>query len=267
MDIPAKAAIGAAPVCPGSAARGGPTAGRARAAPTHFEVISMTSMMADNRVCAKAVQALLTPTSLQEPPAPVERVVQRIPRAYVFGHYDSRGGSTLIPAKTFHQALCKYAETFGRDENGDDPGQKDFFRTCEGMEGQALEDRYQQWKADSFQELEDEKLFTCEVFVCDEPFPQEPAELDDGYCCERGDGWNYGILQSRYTSPASPPLTSPCKPSKWCDHGDPNKIMVFWKGKGKPKTITVTAVWGGVTEYRIRKEDLGEDACGVVYMP
>lgn len=42
-----------------------------------------------------------------------ERELGRIERAYLFSHYDSRGGSTLVVAKNLSRALAAYAASFG----------------------------------------------------------------------------------------------------------------------------------------------------------
>lgn len=208
------------------------------------------TMMADNRVCAKAVSAMMT--SLPKEKAPVTRVVQHIRRAYVFGHYDSRGGATLVAAPSIGKAMAKYQEVFCMDANGDDPGQKAYFAST-GLSGQALEDRYEDWKSEMMMELEEELLFACEVWVCDEMLPADGGELDDNYRYEEGRFYKYGVLEMRYKNSSS---------KRWGE--ETTKTLVLWKATAcKPTIIKQDQFYN----YRLTKTSYGEDACGLIYMP
>jgi len=209
-------------------------------------------MAADNRVCAKAVAAL---TTVPENAPPVERVVQFIPRAYVFGHYDSRGGASLIVADTIAEAIRKYATIFGWDGDLEDLGQKEYFQDHEHLQGQALEDRYSEYKKLALQGIEDEHIFTCQVVICDEALPSEEAELDAEY--GGGEGYSYGTIQSRYQDYEG-------KTTDWQDVGS-NKILVLWKGE-PPKPLGQNQYLPQYEERLEKMDSLGEDAFGLILM-
>jgi len=210
----------------------------------------MTQMAADNRVCAKAMAALMTtaPTVY-----PVERAVQFVPRAYVFGHYDSRGGAALVVADTIAKAIVKYARVFGWDENLEDLGQKEYLRD-QGLQGQALEDEYNAWKKTALQDIEDEHIFTCQVVVCDGSLPAEEAELDADYA---ETGYSYGTIQSRCQDYKG-------KTMDWQDAGS-NKILVLWKGE-PPKPLGQNQYLPQYEERLEKMDSLGEDAFGLILM-
>jgi hypothetical protein len=46
-----------------------------------------------------------------------ERVVEWHERAYLFGHYDSRGGASLVLARNLNEATAKYGVAMGFDED------------------------------------------------------------------------------------------------------------------------------------------------------
>lgn len=126
----------------------------------------------DDRQCAKEVNAIL---SVQ--PSLVERVVFdgqviRLPKAYFFGHYDSRGGASMVLAKNHIEALKSYMSEFGMEEDAVDDAQDDF-------------------------------LFKVEVIFCGgDP---DLTELDQEY---DEDGFKYGRVQTRYLDPSTGTFSS-----------------------------------------------------------
>lgn len=86
--------------------------------------------------------------------------------AYLFGHYDSRGGSFLVEADDLLDGLDRYVEeTYGYD--------------MEIPAKSAL--------------LEEDFMFRCKVHFVGTPTP-ESGELDSSY----GGEWEYGVLQHKW---------------------------------------------------------------------
>jgi hypothetical protein len=232
----------------------------------------MTMMMGDGRACAMAVNDLLTPRETAGPRIS-ERQVEEHPRCFLFGHYDSRGGATLVRAKNLLEAFEKYAESFGwvRDEKTgrlEDPGMKQYMKS---------EEEYEAWKPDALHGLmEEDFMFSCNVIVCDEPFGDK-SELDFGYtgpATEESDfgyeGYRYGVVQYRWKHKARWGETKEEREelSKWENvRRSCAKTLIFWKGKERPtvdpKALGMDHLDG--LEVRIVKKSYGEDACGVVW--
>jgi hypothetical protein len=122
-----------------------------------------------------------------------EREVGRIERAYLFGHYDSRGGSTLVVAKNLSRALVSYAASFGYGD--------------EVLEHDAAEEDY---------------VARYVVIVCDRPLSSadDGAELLADYR-DDGGGYRLGVLQSRWRD------ASRRRWSKWKD----TSCAILWADK------------------------------------
>jgi len=216
-----------------------------------------TMLMNDPRAAAQAVNAMLTPKATA--PKLTDRQVEEHPRCFLFGHYDSRGGATLIPAKHLFEAFARYATSFGfeKDSKGElqDEGMKQHF----GDKAQ-----YEAWLPDAIHALlEEDFMFSCTVLICDEKISGECCDLDEGF---DDHGYKYGLVQYRWQHKhyeGSEEL------SEWCDLGQgTQKTLVFYKGE-KPllnaKALGMEYLKG--LEVQLTDEDFGEDACGVVWMP
>src|SRR5262245_44032287 len=101
----------------------------------------MSPMIGDDRKAAGQIAMEMNMADLERPgflPTGYTRktatgmetlqLVQWIPRAFVFGHYDSRGGSSLIEAVNLGEAAKVYNSQFGMDteELGLDPAGDDY---------------------------------------------------------------------------------------------------------------------------------------------
>lgn len=227
----------------------------------------MTMMMGDDRACAMAVNDLLTLRGKAGPKIS-ERQVEEHPRCFLFGHYDSRGGASLVRAKNLLEAFEKYAESFGwavKDGRLEDEGMRQHMKS---------EEEYEAWKPDALHGLmEEDFMFSCNVIVCDEPFADDNVELDRSYCDDRKDGYSYGVLQYRWLHKHwSEDASEKAELSKWSSAARGcGKTLVFWKGRGKdrpqvdPKALGMDYLPG--LEVRIVKKGYGEDACGVCWQP
>ena len=230
----------------------------------------MTMMMGDDRLCAKAVNSLLTPRE-EAGPKIAERQVEEHPRCFLFGHYDSRGSACLVRAKNLIEAFEKYAvEAFSWemvDGKLEEPGMREY-----------LKDEYEAWRPDAIHGLlEEDFMFSCNVIVCDEPFGEESGrELDRGY---DESGYRYGVLQYRWKHHAyfakqegatDEDRAKAEEFSKWSSLSKGcKKTLVFWKGKKRPE-IDVASLGMGYLEgleVRIVKKGYGEDAGGVGWIP
>ena len=220
-------------------------------------------MMNDDRQCAQAVNALTAP----EKPGPklTDRQVEEHPRCFLFGHYDSRGGASLVPAKNVFDAFKIYASSFGFsvDEKGElqDEGMREYF--AKNPEGPGAKD-YATWLPDAVHSLmQEDFMFSCSVLVCDEPFDGK-GELDVGY---EEEGYKYGLVQYRWKHKHYESGSEKEELSKWANvTSGCSKTLIFWKGK-KPeldaKALGMQYLDG--LEVRIVRKSYGEDACGVCW--
>lgn len=130
-----------------------------------------------------------------------EREVARISRAYLFGHYDSRGGSTLVVARNLSPGLVAYAASFGYGD--------------EELEHDAAEQDY---------------VGRFTVLVCDRALStaDDGAELLADYR-DDGGGYRWGVVQSRWRD------ASRGRRSRWRD----TTYAVLWSGR--PPAIVVPA--------------------------
>lgn len=122
-----------------------------------------------------------------------EREVTRISRAYLFGHFDSRGGSTLVVARNLSRALVAYAASFGYGD--------------EELEHDAAEEDY---------------VARYTVVVCDRALSvaDDGAELLANYRDDDG-GYRFGVVQSRWRG------GSRGRWSRWRD----TAYAVLWSGR------------------------------------
>jgi hypothetical protein len=217
-----------------------------------------------------AVNDMLTPR--EQTVKISDRQVEEHPRCFLFGHYDSRGGATLVRAKNLLEAFAKYAESFGwtvDEKTGrlEDEGMRQYMKS---------EAEYEAWKPDALHGLmEEDFMFSCNVVVCDEPFG-EKEELDHGYTGDADssdygyEGYRYGVLQYRWKHKKAYAETEAEREefSKWANVSKGcRKTLVFWKGKERPQIDTAALGMGYLDglEVRIVKKSYGEDACGVIW--
>lgn len=230
-------------------------------------------LMGDNRAVAKAVNALMTPKETVGPKIS-DRQVEEHPRCFLFGHYDSRGGATLVKARNLLEAVSRYAvEAFQWevvDGKLEEPGQREYLKD---------DAEYEAWKPDALHSLvEEDFMFSCNVIVCDAPFPDDQVDLDYGYDDENG--YRYGVVQYRWKHKHwgdkredyedEDSFKSRDELSKWsCVSKGCKKTLVFWKGKERPALNAAAFGMGHLPglEVRIVKKSYGEDASGVVWIP
>lgn len=178
-------------------------------------------------------------------------------KAYLYGHYDSRGGATLISADNFLEALQRYLEIFCVEEVDDmvdlfKDGPPDYagnaYEGCKTPRECAARLRNSQ-----IDELASDFIRTCTCVFFDAA-PDE-GELDADYV---DGGFRYGVLESRVSGDAA-----------FSEHEDVNlgKIMVFWRdGQEMPPVKDIIPMLHPATrtwQYGIEREELGEDACGL----
>lgn len=121
------------------------------------------------------------------------REVERIDRAYLFSHLDSRGGSTLVVHKNLSRALATYAASFALDDE------------------QAR-----------FDIAEEDYVARYAIIVCDRPLARDQddgAELLEAYRDDGGYSW--GVVQARWFE------RSRGRWSKWED----TVFALLWEGE------------------------------------
>lgn len=186
-------------------------------------------LIGDNRACAAALNELL------KGPEPETRMMigggrqkQVVRRAFLFGHYDSRGGASLVVADEIGEAVRKYAAAFGMvGELAEDASEEDRREQAETLHQMFAED-YMAW---------------VEVYVCDGELPDGDAELDDDYA---EGGFRYGRIEEKYKDSSA---------GKW----QKTNKLVLWKGP-KPKLAVEDDRF---MRFRLEREELGEDAFGL----
>ncbi len=225
-------------------------------------------LMGDTREAAMAVNLLNGRPVNALPLKLTDRQVEERGRCFLFGHYDSRGGATLVEARNLLEAFQRYASEgfcWTVDEKGQlqDPGMRQYMKD---------DAEYEAWRPDALHSLmEEDFMFSCNVIVCDEPFGDGETELDHGYS-EDGGGYRYGVVQYRWLHKAGYAETEAEKTefSKWSNVSKGcKKTLIFWKGKERPvidpKALGMDYLPG--LEVRIVRKSYGEDACGVCWMP
>jgi hypothetical protein len=226
------------------------------------------AMMGDDRACAKAVGAMMTPKE-QAGPRVSERQVEEHPRCFLFGHYDSRGGACLVRARNLLEAFEKYAtEAFSWQKDPatgrlEDPGMREYMKD---------DAEYEAWRPDALHALmEEDFMFSCNVVVCDQTFEESgTSDLDVAY---DESGYRYGVLQYRWLHKHwSEDAEERRELSKWTSAASGcKKTLVFWKGKDRPKVdpSALGPLFGHLAglEVRILKRKYGEDAFGVSWIP
>ena len=156
-------------------------------------------------------------------------------RAFVFGHYDSRGGATLVRATNVVQAVMRYTkEVWEMDQLGISPEEE-----AEWIHNTA------------------EDLMHCVnvVNLTNIPFGNSGTELDEGY----GGLYHYGLAQYQFKDGRK----------KYYDirSGGCEKTLLFWRPQdGTPELPDfLKSEWYGKT--RVKRQEYGEDACGLVWVP
>lgn len=193
-------------------------------------------------------------------------------RGYIFGHYDSRGGAFLIRASNMLAALTKYLDTFGVDPVRGPAAEEEHLFTAFAADGTKVfvapdpahslidytgcstpREAAQRLVDQQIDELCSDFIRAARCVFFDEAPPAGPAELDEDY--DEG-GFRYGVVQSRRAGSTT-----------WSEHEDMRigKVMVFWKGR-KPSPADVVRLVDnrhGTHEFRLVREELGEDAGGL----
>jgi hypothetical protein len=209
-------------------------------------------MINDGRACTKAMNEMLN--SHHKEPRFAVLGSHVVTDAYLFGHYDSRGGTTMLVGEPEQmKAMILYNRVCGWPDLGSAP----------------VEDMLHTGAAEIH-------------FVGGAP--NESRELDFAYeGVERG--YLYGRVQTRYwRSPYGE------GEGQWSEWEDVN-AWVFWRvpknlQADTEETQAIFALWEDdkvdaqemgcpeislrklgilTTDVRIRRDSLGEDACGVVY--
>lgn len=157
-----------------------------------------------------------------------DRIVQTIEKAFLFGHYDSRGGATLVIASNYIKALEAYMTAFGCGlKEADNKEAYDNLVDC----------------------CHKDFIRSGSVIVCDEPFFEgSDVELDSEYT---DDGYSYGSIKETRTHKTFEGTTKSATET----------ILIFWKKK-KP-VLDRDEDNHSVSEYTIKREKLGEDAFGL----
>ena len=190
----------------------------------------MTILIGDDRACARALTDLMF--AKPDPDQKADRQQGPAEKAYVFGHYDSRGGAALVIASNHIEAIKKYCKAFFCIDTDDEPDKE--------------------LASDHIDMAQEDFLFRADVVCCDAPLPADGIELDADYDGE----FRYGMIQSRYDQSRYDPTT---KFSEWADQN----ILVLWKGETPPQ---MTGLRQSILkeEFRLERLELGEDACGLV---
>lgn len=120
-------------------------------------------LIPDGRACTNAVNAMMAEQQRgvkadreKESPCPYH------PRVHIFGHYDSRGGASLVVGKTTPDAMVHYNEAVGFEPEWDAAGT--------------------------------DYIGRFDLIVCDEALPTEQCELLKDY----GGDYNFGRIQTRF---------------------------------------------------------------------
>jgi len=194
----------------------------------------MTILIGDDRACARALTDLMF--AKPDPDQKADRQQGPVEKAYVFGHYDSRGGAALVIASNHIEAIKKYCKAFFCIDTDDEPDKE--------------------LASDHIDMAQEDFLFRADVVCCDAPLPVDDIELDADY----GGEFHYGRVQSRWAdrdySKSGHPLTGTF--SEWMD----TRTLLLWKGETPPELSMPKSIL--TEEHRIERLELGEDACGLV---
>lgn len=201
----------------------------------------MSQLIGDQRAAAKAVNAMMEAVAKRRGEPQFEREVDYIHKAYIFGHYDSRGGAMLVQAPNVKVAM------------------EDYLKECEiGFTdtGEFDPDNYA-WDT-AYEDLSTQGLFS--VIVCDEVLPDR-GELLAGY---NDDGYKVARLESRM-------IMSQPDETQWYEI----PVVVLWKGDASidpadkayfndaPRIIPSQSQSFVKYEYRLVEWQPGEDAFGL----
>ena len=211
------------------------------------------ALMNDGRECARQLNEMMA--EVPPPEWEVEGSVETYQGAYLFGHYDSRGGATLIVEARSGVEACI-----------------DYNRGCG-------------WPDLSNMALEDILTPTgCEVhFVGKTPKPH--TDLDYGYSGDEG-GYLYARVQTRWRDNQGAPWRAWEDQPTWVFFPVPpgwevdgaGSLSDLWQAcqdgdfKGLTKLKQYMPKIGPTRPYllqrqvRLRPDSLGEDACGVIFM-
>lgn len=188
-----------------------------------------------------------------EYPIKADREVSRISDLYGFGHYDSRGGFTLVQAPNLLRAFRRYLEEFAiQEENPEDR------LAIRGLE-------------------EDLEWTGIEAIICDAEPTSLMGELEEGYSKE---GYAWGVVEYRWKSEWHPwtDWTPTCYLIAWKrteEQGEAEEDQEFPKSAPKIAMENVEAedpLFPGRKvhfhnpdsyEFRVRYHQFGEDAWGV----
>lgn len=156
-------------------------------------------------------------------------IIQTIEKAFFFGHYDSRGGASLVVAKKLEEACRKYEEMFFAGWEEDDPGRVE----CDPA-------------GDDFEE-------GLTVLVFDEPVDFDGEELLEDY----GGKFKTARIWSRYPTPMFK--------SGWSKWRETQTVILY---RGKRPTFKADCLPDGKPFwfYEARTWEPGEDAFGLILM-
>jgi hypothetical protein len=192
-------------------------------------------LLGDGREVAKQVNQMMHKAEHARGAPTHKREVQYIPEGWFFGHYDSRGGGSLLLVRGIVQAIKRYAEFFSFGDKPEDQLM---------AEDTAYEDL----------------LGRYEIVVLDKPLPDEGGEVLAPYIDpSEQPGWKLAKLYVQSVFPDKPDQFKPREAN----------VAVFYQGK-RPKfkpNIRMNGereMWREV--YTLKRWNIGEDACGCVVM-
>lgn len=178
----------------------------------------------------------------------VERERERVEKVYLFAHYESRGGASLVVARNHLDAVSTYLTAF------DAEGLRVYVSEGEG------EDAARAAVDNLVDAAQDDFVARYELRVCDAPLPEGDDELLEEY---RDDGgYRFGVVERRYFRADLSARASKTTHGRWSKWSD-STVAVLWQGARIP---TVTLAGRGLLEEELRllRRDVGEDAYGLV---
>lgn len=160
------------------------------------------------------------------------RIVAGIEHAYLFEHFDSRGGSTVVLAPSLHRAMEVYVEPFQLSNDG--PTDEDFQITEHDYAGE------------------------LRMVVCDQDFEQ--TDLDTELLSSYGGKYKAAWLRVRIGK------------SRWQTPMEGRTLVLWTGKRPNADEIGFHAMTGPYTykdepiKFKYVKEELGEDAFGLILM-
>lgn len=171
-----------------------------------------------------------------------ERQVEFFKRAYVFGHKDSRGGSTLVLARNHIEALRTYAQSFGAD--------RDFHDAQQAAMGPIA---YQEWRDSLIDACEEDFVGQYRLIVCDQGLPAEDGqELLESYGGPFQAAWVEERLDTEFGK------------MKWQRTDE----LVLYRGERPSLLPEARGMFNATFHFRLKdaSSDLAEDEYGLILM-